>query len=114
MKQLNENVAINQVELDNWKYDEDDFMIPVSYEVSMTFFGHEYYLYFLTDDLQRAEKWGLSNSGCEGDTILFGSADTYFEDNPKEADALMGLMEEEWENYWRENSPYNYKGIKDE
>ena len=45
---------------------------------------------------------------------MFDSADSYFEDNEKEADALMKLMEEEWENYWRDDSPYNYMGVKDE
>lgn len=112
MKQLNENVIINQVELNNWKYDEDGFMIPVAYDVNMTFYGHEYQFYFTTDDLQRSEYWGLENSGCEGYPPLFDSADSYFEDNEKEADALMKLMEEEWENYWRDDSPYNYMGIK--
>lgn len=113
-KQLNENVIINRVTLTDWDRDEDNFTFPVAYWVSMTFFGHEYEMCFTTVDLQRAEEWGLSNSGCEGDTALFDSADSYFEDNEKEADALMELLEEEWEAYWREDSPYNYMGIKDE
>lgn len=113
MTQLNENVTINLVELNNWKYDEDDFMLPVSYDVNMTFFGHEYQLYFTTGDLQRAEKWWLENSGCEGYSPLFDSAESYFENNEKEADALIKLMEEEWEDNWRGDSPYNYMGLNE-
>ena len=52
MKKLNENVTINQVELNNWKYDEDDFMYPVSYQASVSFHGKEYIFYFTTDDLR--------------------------------------------------------------
>lgn len=114
MKQLNENVTINRVSLVDWKYDEDNFMMPVSYGVEMTFYGQEYEISFTTGNLQSAEHWGLSSSGCYGDSILFDSAESYFEDNEKEADALMELMEEEWANYWLEDSPYNYMGIKDE
>lgn len=114
MKKLNDYVTINQVELNNWKYDDEDFTIPTVYTVNLTFCGHEYQMEFTTEDLQRAEKWGLENSGCEGHTIFFDSANSYFENNEKEADALMKMMEEEWENYWRGDSPYDYMGIKDE
>ena len=114
MKKLNENVTINQVELNNWKYDEDGFMYPVSYQASVSFHGKEYIFYFTTDDLRQKEDWGLDNSGCEGDEELFDSAESYFSNHDKEADALMEMLEEEWEDYWREDSPYNFMGIKDE
>lgn len=114
MKKLNDNVTINQVSLVDWQYDDDDFTKPAIYTVNLTFYGYEYEMNFTTADLRNAEKWGLSNSGCYGYSPLFDSADTYFEENEKEADALMELMEEEWEDYWREDSPYNYMGVKDE
>ena len=114
MKKLDENVTINQVELFEIRHDEDFFTCPESYQVSMTFVGHEYLMTFTVEDLQRAEEWGFQNSGCEGDSVLFYSAESYFENNERVADALMEMMEEEWENNWRKDSPYNYMGMKDD
>lgn len=114
MKTLNENVTIMSVELNNWKFDIDGDIVPISYETVITFYGKVFIIYFTTRDLQQAENWGLSNSGCEGDSILFDSANTYFENNDNDAKKLLEMMEEEWNSNWRDNSPFNYMGIIEE
>jgi hypothetical protein len=115
-KKLPDNsITITQIDLNNWKYDEDSNCIPVAYEVSLRFCGKQYILYFTVKDLQRYDDgWDLENSGCEGDTLYFDSVNSYFENNTDEADRLIKLMKECWDDFINtEYSPYNYMGIKE-
>lgn len=115
MKKLNDNLVVNMVDLNNWKYDDDDYMYPITYEVNITFYGKEYTMYFTTDDLKRFDDWGLQNSGMEGDSDLFDSMDSYFENerHDEEAKVLMSMMKDEWEQNWRDDSVYDYLGNRE-
>ncbi len=112
-KLLDNSITITQVNLNNWEYDEDSNCIPVAYEVSLNFCGKQYILYFTVKDLQRYEDgWDLENSGCEGDTLYFDSVNNYFENYPNEADRLISLMKECWDDFRStEDSQYNYMGV---
>ena len=115
-KDLPDNhITINQIDLNNWEYDDDSNCKPVAYEINLTFCNEEYTMYFTVKDLQRYEDgWDLENSGCEGSTLYFDSVNKYFENYPNEADRLTMLMKECWDDFYNtENSPYNYMGIKE-
>ena len=115
-KDLPDNhITINQIDLNNWEFDEDSNCIPVSYEVSLTFCGKQYILYFKVIDLQKFNYgWDLESSGCEGDTLFFDSVKSYFENYTYEADRLIKLIKECWDDFINtEGSPYNYMGIKE-
>ena len=109
------HITINQVDLNNWEYDDDSNCKPVAYEINLTFCNEEYTMYFTVKDLQRYEDgWDLENSGCEGSTLYFDSVNKYFENYPNEADRLTMLMKECWDDFCNtEDSPYNYMGIKE-
>ena len=110
MKQINENLIINNVDINNWEYD-GDFMMPVAYEVSVTFFQRNYTIYFTPEDIRKFnEGWGLEKSGCEGDSILFDSIDSYFDNNEEDARILIDIIKEAW-NDFKGDSPYNYIGM---
>ncbi|WP_297273713.1 hypothetical protein [uncultured Bacteroides sp.] len=114
-KDLPDNhITINQIDLNNWEYDDDSNCKPVAYEINLTFCNEEYTMYFTVKDLQRYEDgWDLENSGCEGSTLYFDSVNKYFENYPNEADRLIKLMKECWDDFCNtEYSPYNYMGIK--
>lgn len=112
MRKLNDNVVIADLFLSEWDYDDEDEIFPKGYYVTVDFYGKRYTMYFTTGDLGRMDKWGLENSGCEGDSDLFDSANAYFEDHEREAEILASMMEEEWENNRRNGSPYNYMGAR--
>lgn len=115
-KDLPDNhITINQIDLNNWEYDDDSNCKPVAYEINLTFCNEEYTMYFTVKDLQRYEDgWDLENSGCEGSTLYFDSVNNYFENYPNEADRLTMLMKECWDDFCNtEDSPYNYMGIKE-
>lgn len=115
-KDLPDNhITINQIDLNNWEYDDDSNCKPVAYEINLTFCNEEYTMYFTVKDLQRYEDgWDLENSGCEGSTLYFDSVDKYFENYPNEADRLIKLMKGCWDDFINtEYSPYNYMGIKE-
>lgn len=115
-KDLPDNhITINQIDLNNWEYDDDSNCKPVAYEINLTFCNEEYTMYFTVKDLQRYEDgWDLENSGCEGSTLYFDSVNKYFENYPNEADRLTMLMKECWDDFINtEYSPYNYMGIKE-
>lgn len=115
-KDLPDNhITINQIDLNNWEYDDDSNCKPVAYEINLTFCNEEYTMYFTVKDLQRYEDgWDLENSGCEGSTLYFDSVNKYFENYPNEADRLTMLMKECWDDFCNtEDSPYNYMGIKE-
>lgn len=115
MKKLNDNLVVNMVDLNNWGYSDDDYIYPITYEVSLTFYGKDYTMYFTTDNLKRFEDCGLQNSGMEGDPDLFDSMDSYFEDerHDEEAKVLMSMMKDEWEQNWRDDSVYDYLGNRE-
>lgn len=115
MKKLNDNLVVNMVDLNNWGYSDDDCIYPIAYEVSLTFYGKDYTMYFTTDNLKRFEDCGLQSSGMEGDPDLFDSMDSYFEDerHDEEAKVLMSMMKDEWEQNWRDDSVYDYLGNRE-
>lgn len=114
MKQLDDNVRINYVELNNLGYDDNNDMFPKVYEVSCTFYRQIFISYFSTKNIQKyKDGWYLENCGCEGNGDLIASMSDYFEDHENEAAILVEMMKDEWETNWREDSPYNFMGVKE-
>lgn len=116
-KELPDNrITITHVDLNNWDYDDDSNCKPIAYEICLIFCNKEYTMYFTVEDLQRyKDGWDLENSGCEGDTLYFDSVNRYFENYTDEADRLVALMKECWDDFCNtEFSPYNYMGIIEE
>lgn len=115
MKQLNDNVIINYVDLNDWDYDENQDIFPKMYEVSCTFCGQTFISYFSTKNIRLyKDGWYLENCGCEGNGDLIDSMSDYFEDHENDAKILVEMMKDEWETNCRDDSPYNYLGIKEE
>lgn len=116
-KEISDNrITITQVDLNNWEYDDDSNCKPLVYEVNLIFCNKEYTIYFSVKDIQRYEEGDdLENSACEGDTLYFDSVNRYFENYPDEADRLIALMKECWDDFRNtEDSPYNYMGLIEE
>lgn len=116
-KEISDNrITITQVDLNNWEYDDDSNCKPLVYEVNLIFCNKEYTMYFSVKDIQRYEEGDdLENSTCEGDTLYFDSVNRYFENYPDEADRLIALMKECWDDFRNtEDSPYNYMGLIEE
>lgn len=69
----------------------------------------------LMTKVSKKERNGLQNSGMEGDSDLFDSMDSYFEDesHDEEAKVLMSMMKNEWEENWRDDSVYDYLGNRE-
>lgn len=111
MKEINKDLVIRDIEVSSYDFDVNDFDFPVEYRVSIEFFGREYELMFTTKNLKEVDKYGkLYHSGCEGDQVLYNSMYYFFENNKDEADILVELIQECWESFKEEDSPYNYKG----
>ena len=113
MKELNKNLKAS-VEVNNWKFDEEDNEYPVAYEAHLEFHGEEYTMYFTVSDIKNFESYGLCNSGCDGPSDLFDSMDGYFEDecHEEEANMLIDMMREAWNAENFDNSPYDFLGNK--
>lgn len=114
MKDLNKNLKVISVEVNNWRFDEQDNEYPVAYDVNLCFHGVEYIMYFTVDDIKKYDDYGLRNSGCEGPSELFDSMESYFESHEVEAKMLIDMMRKAWdeENYY--DSPYDFVGNKKE
>lgn len=111
MKEINENVSILNVDVNDWGYDDNDNEYPKCYEASVLFYGKEYYFIFSTDNLKRyREGYGLDSIYMEGDSDLYDSMASFFEDNDDAAGVLAGLFREEWDTYYGDYSPYDYLG----
>lgn len=106
MKELNENLKA-RVELEDWKYDDEDNIYPVSYCATLLFYGKCYTMYFTVNDIKNFESYYLDNSGCEGPSELFGSMNSYFEYNETEAQMLIDMMREEWDSF-DDNKVYDF------
>lgn len=108
----NEKVVIREIELEDVDYNG----MPERYFVTLDFFDLCYMIIFTTKDIQNFEKTGfLENSGCEGEDILFDSADEYFVENKDEAKKLVDMIKDYWEKYSEGKSNYNFDGtLKEE
>ena len=98
MKELNKDLKAS-VEVEDWKYDDEDNIYPVSYCVTLLFYGKSYTMCFTVNDIKNFESYNLENSGCEGPSELFASMDSYFEYNETEAQMLIDMMREEWDSF---------------
>ena len=107
--ELKENLYCTHVELNNWDYDEEDQMRPITYELSFRYYGVEVSAFISIIRLQKHEV-DFSMVECDGD--LMESFENLFCDSGKLCEKIFELCKKHWDEVEGKDSEYNFDGTR--
>jgi hypothetical protein len=107
--ELKENLYCTHVELNNWDYDEEDQMRPITYELSFRYYGVEVSAYISIIRLQKHEV-DFSMVECDGD--LMESFENIFRHSSELCENIFELCKKHWDEVEGKESEYEYDGTR--
>ena len=107
--ELKENLYCTHVELNNWDYDEEDQMRPITYELSFRYYGVEVSAYLTTESL-KDKRLDFSMVECASD-LLASFEDIFISSNFLD-DKIFELCKKHWDEVEGKDSEYNYDGTR--
>lgn len=107
--ELKENLYCTHVELNNWDYDEEDQMRPITYELSFRYYGVEVSAYLTTESL-KDKRLDFSMVECASD-LLASFEDIFISSNFLD-DKIFELCKKHWDEVEGKESEYEYDGTR--
>ena len=107
--ELKENLYCTHVELNNWDYDEEDQMRPITYELSFRYYGVEVSAYLTTESL-KDKRLDFSMVECASD-LLASFEDIFISSNFLD-DKIFELCKKHWDEVEGKDSEYEFDGTR--
>lgn len=105
--EIKENLICTQVSVHDWKYDEEDEMYPVLYELDFRYYDTEISAYLSTVRLQKQE---LVFDMIEGEGDLLNAFEDILHFNVELGNKIYELCKKCWDEEFGKDSKYEFYG----